>query len=268
MGHRAGADALDRTMHLCKEAGIRYLTVYAFSTENWKRSEDEVSGLMKLLSHFIKSKERELVENGVAFRVIGRRTDLSEKLQKEIAALEEKTKGGDFTLVVALSYGGRDEIVRAALKFAEKCRLGSNRVEVGSDRVEVGSNRVEVGLDRAEVGSNRVGLGSDRVEIGSDAKRPYLTLCDANEYAANESSLMPDKPMEEIFASCLDTAGIPDPDLIIRTSGELRLSNFLLWQAAYAEFYFSDVLWPDFDKAEFDKALASFSKRERRMGGR
>ena len=254
MGHRAGADALDRTMHWCKEAGIKYLTVYAFSTENWKRSEDEVSGLMKLLSHFIKSKERELVENGVAFRVIGRRTDLSEKLQKEIAALEEKTKGGDFTLVVALSYGGRDEIVRAALEFAEKCRLGSNRVGLGSNRVEIGSNRV--------------GLGLDRVELGSDAKRPYLTLGDANEYAANESSLKPDKPMEEIFSSCLDTAGIPDRDLIIRTSGELRLSNFLLWQAAYAEFYFSDVLWPDFDKAEFDKALASFSKRERRMGGR
>ena len=261
MGHRAGADALDRTMHWCKEAGIKYLTVYAFSTENWKRSGDEVSGLMKLLSHFIKSKERELVENGVAFRVIGRRTDLSEKLQKEIAALEEKTKGGDFTLVVALSYGGRDEIVRAALEFAEKCRLGSNRVELGSDRVELGSNRVGLGSNRVELGSNRVGLGSD-------AKRPYLTLGDANEYAANESSLKPDKPMEEMFASCLDTAGIPDPDLIIRTSGELRLSNFLLWQAASAAFYFSDVLWPDFDKAEFDKALASFSKRERRMGGR
>jgi undecaprenyl diphosphate synthase len=211
MGHRAGADALDRTMHWCKEAGIRYLTVYAFSTENWKRSEDEVSGLMKLLSHFIKAKEKELVENGVRFRVIGRREDLSAKLQKEIAALEEKTKGGDFTLVVALSYGGRDEIVRAAAKLAAQGRLGSDRVELGSNRV----------ID-----------------------------------------------LEEAFANCLDTAGIPDPDLIVRTSGELRLSNFLLWQAAYAEFYFTDVLWPDFDKAEFDKAIASFSKRERRMGGR
>ena len=97
-----------------------------------------------------------------------------------------------------------------------------------------------------------------------------MTLDDASEslYGANESSLKPDKQIEEIFASCLDTAEIPDPDLIIRTSGELRLSNFLLWQAAYAEFYFTDVLWPDFDQAEFDKALASFSKRERRMGGR
>lgn len=201
-GHRAGAESLDRTMHWCKEAGISYLTVYAFSTENWKRSKGEVAGLMKLLSHFIKVKEKELVKNGIAFRVIGRREDLSPKLQKEIAALEEKTKGGDFTLVVALSYGGRDEIVRAAAKLAAKGLLGFDRVD------------------------------------------------------------------EEAFESCLDTAGIPDPDLIIRTSGELRLSNFLLWQAAYAEFYFTDVLWPDFDKAEFDKAIASFSKRERRMGGR
>ena len=194
MGHRAGADALDRVMHYCKDAGIEFLTVYAFSTENWKRSEEEVSGLMKLLSHFIKSKEKELVENGVRFRVIGRRSDLGEKLQGEIAALEAKTRAGSFTLVVALSYGSRDEIVRAAMKFK-----GST---------------------------------------------------------------------EEEFAKCLDTADIPDPDLIIRTSGELRLSNFLLWQAAYAEFYFTDVFWPDFDKAEFDRALASFGKRERRMGGR
>ena len=203
MGHRAGADALDRTMHWCKEAGIRYLTVYAFSTENWKRSKDEVAGLMKLLSHFIKTKEAELVANGVRFRVIGRRADLSAKLQREIAALEEKTASGDFTLVVALSYGGRDEIVRAARRFGEEAR-----------------------------------------RRGEDADP------------------------EEVFSACLDTAGIPDPDLIVRTSGELRLSNFLLWQAAYAEFYFTDVLWPDFDKAEFDKALASFSKRDRRMGGR
>ena len=223
-GHRAGAESLDRTMHWCKEAGIKYLTVYAFSTENWKRSKGEVAGLMKLLSHFIKAKEKELVRNGVRFRVIGRREDLSEKLQKEIAALEEKTKGGEFTLVVALSYGGRDEIVRAALKFS----------------------------DRVKLGSDRVGLGA------VDAKRPYLTLNDSKD----------PKTLEEVFSSCLDTAGIPDPDLIVRTSGELRISNFLLWQAAYAEFYFTDVLWPDFDKQEFDKAIASFSKRERRMGGR
>ncbi len=217
MGHRAGAEALDRVMHYCKEAGIKYLTVYAFSTENWKRSEDEVSGLMKLLSHFIKSKEKELLDNGISFRVIGRRTDLSGKLQGEIAALEEKTKGGDFTLVVALSYGGRDEIVRAANKVIENWRRG------------------------------------------------ILPRCEGQAVTRQDAASPID---EKTFASFMDTADMPDPDLIIRTSGELRISNFLLWQAAYAEFYFTDVLWPDFDKAEFDKAMESFSKRERRMGGR
>ena len=206
MGHRAGAEALDRCLHFCKAAGIRYLTVYAFSTENWKRSAEEVGGLMKLLSTYIHTKEKELIANGIRFRVIGRRTDLSEKLRGEIAALEEKTKDGAFTLVVALSYGGRDEIVRAAKNFNAEAQRRREHGESVED--------------------------------------------------------------EAVFSSCLDTAGIPDPDLIVRTSGELRLSNFLLWQAAYAEFYFTDVLWPDFDKAEFDKAIASFSKRERRMGGR
>ena len=194
MGHRAGADALDRVMHYCRDAGVEYLTVYAFSTENWKRSKEEVSGLMRLLSRFLKSKAKDLVENEVRFRVIGRRADLSEKLQREIAALEEKTAGGRFTLAVALSYGGRDEIVRAAAKF----------------------------------------------KGGTEAD----------------------------FAALLDTGDMPDPDLLIRTSGELRLSNFLLWQLAYAEFYFTDVLWPDFGQDDFNKALESFAGRERRMGGR
>lgn len=205
MGHKAGAEALDRVMHYCREAGIRYLTVYAFSTENWKRSKAEVAGLMTLLSSFIRSKEKTLLAEGVRFRVIGRRTDLSEKLQREIAALEEKTKDGTFTLVVALSYGGRDEIVRAVERLIGDAAIG-------------------------------------------DAAPRRVT--------------------EELFSSYLDTADLPDPDLIIRTSGEQRLSNFLLWQAAYAEFYFTDVLWPDFDQTEFDRALASYSTRERRMGGR
>lgn len=202
MGHRAGAEALDRVMHFCLEAGIRYLTVYAFSTENWKRSRAEVSGLMKLLSQFIHAKEAELVANGIRFRVIGRRGDLSPRLQREIAALEERTASGSFTLVVALSYGGRDDIVRAAAKWA----------------------------------------------------------------ATHPGAAEP--PTEADFAACLDTAGIPDPDLVIRTSGELRLSNFLLWQTAYSEFYFTETAWPDFDRAEFDRALAAFAGRERRMGGR
>lgn len=202
MGHRAGAEALDRCLHFCKAAGIRYLTVYAFSTENWKRSAEEVGGLMKLLSTYIHTKEKELIANGIRFRVIGRRTDLSEKLRGEIAALEEKTAAGDFTLIVALSYGGRDEIVRAAAKWAR------------------------------------------------DAAADGAPLTEAE------------------FARFLDTADIPDPDLIIRTSGEQRTSNFLLWQSAYAEYYFTETLWPDFDQAAFDKAMAAYAGRERRMGGR
>ena len=200
-GHRAGAEALDRAMHLCRDAGVEFLTVYAFSTENWRRSKEEVGGLMNLLSLHIKSKRKELKSNKVRFRVIGRRSDLPEKLQREIADLEEFTADGDFTLVVALSYGGRDEIVRAARKAIAD------------------------------------GVTADALD-------------------------------EVTFSRYLDTADIPDPDLIIRTSGELRLSNFLLWQAAYAEFYFTDTFWPDFDKAEFDAALAAFATRDRRMGGR
>ena len=202
-GHRAGAKALDRVMHFCRDAGIRYLTVYAFSTENWKRSDEEVSGLMKLLSRYMKSKAKALVKERVRFRVIGRRSDLSEKIRGEIADLEEKTKDGEFTLVVALSYGGRDEIVRAAKKFAGKLAAGED-------------------------------LGN----------------------------------AEAAFASCLDAPDVPDPDLVVRTSGEIRTSNFLMWESAYSEWYFTDVLWPDFGKDEFDKALASYAARERRMGGR
>ena len=199
-GHKAGAEALDRVMHYCREAGIRYLTVYAFSTENWKRSKEEVSGLMKLLSSFMRSKEATLVKERVRFRVIGRKADFSAKLQREIAVLEEKTKDGDFTLAVALSYGGRAEIVDAAnawFKSNPECEL-----------------------------------------------------------------------TEAAFRGFLYAPDIPDPDLIIRTSGECRTSNFLIWESAYSEWYFTDVFWPDFDKAEFDKALQSYSRRERRMGGR
>lgn len=199
-GHRAGAETLDNVMHYCREVGIKYLTVYAFSTENWKRSKEEVSGLMKLLSSFIKSKEKILIKERISFRVIGRRTDLSLKLQREIAALEKKTAGGDFTLVVALSYGGRAEIVDAAKAWA---------------------------------------LSGEKGEL-----------------------------TEEAFSKFLYAPDIPDPDLIIRTSGECRTSNFLMWESAYSEWYFTDVYWPDFNRAEFDKALESYSRRERRMGGR
>ncbi len=198
-GHKAGAETLDRVMHYCREAGISYLTVYAFSTENWKRSPEEVGGLMKLLSSYIKRKKAQLIKEGVRFRVIGRRGDLSPSLQKQIAALEEATKDGRFTLLVALSYGGRAEIV--------------------------------------------------------DAVNAAL--------AAGETAVT-----EESFARYLYAPDVPDPDLIIRTSGECRTSNFLLWESAYSEYWFTPVLWPDFGKEEFEQAIAAFASRERRMGGR
>jgi len=205
-GHRAGAEALERVLGYCRDVGVKYLTVYAFSTENWKRSKEEVSGLMKLLSAFVHSKEKMLMKNEVRFRVIGRRSDLSAKLQREIASLEEKTARFERQLIVALSYGGRAEIVDAAVKFA--------------------------GI------MGKAGAPVD----GQEADR--------------------------LFASCLYAPDLPDPDLLIRTSGECRISNFLLWELAYTEFHFTDTLWPDFSREDFDRALDSYAHRERRMGGR
>jgi undecaprenyl diphosphate synthase len=203
-GHRAGADALDRVMHYCSEAGIEYLTVYAFSTENWKRSKEEVSGLMKLLSLYIKTKASKLVAESVRFKVIGRKEDLSESLRKEIDALEKKTANGKFTLQVALSYGGRAEIVDACKKAVELASKGELQHPID----------------------------------------------------------------ENTLSSLMYAPDAPDPDLIIRTSGECRTSNFLLWESAYSEYYFTDVLWPDFSKEDFDDAVADFARRDRRMGGR
>ena len=197
-GHRAGAATLERVMHWAKAAGVEILTVYAFSTENWKRPQDEVDGLMKLLGWFIGRKKKQLVKDGVRFRVMGRKADLPEKLQKSIADLEAATAAGTWQLVVCLSYGGRAEILDAAKKFAE--------------------------------------------------------------LPATERD-------EAHFKNCLYLPDLPDPDLIIRTSGEFRVSNFLLWECAYSEFYITPVLWPDFSEADFNAAIASFHSRERRMGG-
>ena len=198
-GHKAGAETLDRVMHYCREKGISFLTVYAFSTENWKRSKEEVSGLMSLLSAYIAAKGRELEKANIRFRVSGRRSDLPAYLQNEIAGLEERTRNGDFTLVVALSYGGRAEIVDAV--------------------------------------NAMIAAGETKID-------------------------------EESFRKYLYSPDVPDPDLVIRTSGECRISNFLLWESAYAEYYFTDVLWPDFGKDEFERALDAYKQRERRMGGR
>ena len=203
-GHRAGARTLERVLDWSAAAGVEIVTVYAFSTENWKRPADEVSGLMKLLGAFLRGKRAKLMADGVRFRVIGRRNDLSPALQRAIARLEAETAGFTRQLVVALSYGGRAEIVDAARRVADDARAGR--------------------LDPAALD-------------------------------------------EAAFARYLYAPDLPDPDLIVRTSGEFRLSNFLLWQCAYAELYVTDVLWPDLDETEFARALASYARRDRRMGG-
>ena len=196
-GHKAGAKTLGDVLNWCGARGIRYLTVYAFSTENWKRPKEEVDGLMSLFARMLKAKESSFLKNEVRFRMIGRRGDLSPKLLAVIASLEKKTARFERQFIVAISYGGRAEIVDAA----------------------------NAALKRGEP----------------------LT--------------------EETFRSFLYAPDVPDPDLVIRTSGELRTSNFLLWEAAYSEYYFTDTLWPDFSEAEFDKALASYAARHRRKGG-
>jgi len=196
-GHVAGAKTLGDVLQWCGDRGIRYLTVYAFSTENWKRPKEEVDGLMRLFARMLKSKERDFLRNKVRFRMIGRRGDLSEKLRNVVEALEAKTAHFEREFIVAISYGGRAEIVDAVNAAIEK------------------------------------GV----------------------------------KLTEETFRGYLYAPDVPDPDLVIRTSGELRTSNFLLWESAYAEYYFTDTLWPDFSERELDAALESYAERHRRKGG-
>ena len=203
-GHRAGVDALERVLGWCGECGVKVLTAYAFSTENWKRSSEEVAGLMKLFAMFLRRKEGLLLRERVRFRVIGRRADLSPSLVEGIERLEARTASFERQLVLAVSYGGRAEIADAARRLAADAAAGRIRPE---------------DVDESLVGT-----------------RLYA----------------PD---------------LPDPDLIVRTSGEQRLSNFLLWQGAYAEFHFTDVMWPDFSRADFDAALAAYATRDRRRGG-
>jgi undecaprenyl diphosphate synthase len=205
-GHRAGVEAVRRTVRAAAATGVGWLTLYAFSSENWRRPLAEVMDLTGLLRHFLRAEVAELHRSNVRLRFIGDRGRFEADIQAELTAAEARTRGNaGLNLVVALSYGGRAEIVAAARAVAEAAAAGT--------------------LDPA---------GLD--EAG--------------------------------FARQLSTDGIPDPDLIIRTSGEQRLSNFLLWQSAYAEFVFLDVLWPDFGAAHFAGALADYSRRERRFGAR
>ena len=204
-GHHAGARRVRDIVKACPELGVKYLTIFAFSTENWKRTQAEVAGLMSLFRKYLEREAEELFQSGVCVRFIGDRMRLDEKLVSLMDDLELRTAGNDLVhLTVALNYGGRDEVTRAAKRLAYEVEQGR--------------------------------LGHEEVDA-------------------------------ETLAGFLDTHVLPDPDLVIRTSGEARISNFLLWQSAYAEYEFVDTLWPDFTSLEFAKVLESYGKRERRFGG-
>ena len=205
MGHAQGSKTVERIIEDAFDMGIKYLTVYAFSTENWRRPKDEVDALMKLLRDYLKTCIKRANKNNMRVRVIGDVTGLSEDLREKIEQLEEASKGNTgINFTIALNYGSRDEMIRAMKKMAGDLLAGTR-------------------------------------------KKEDIT--------------------EDVFAGYLDTKGIPEPDLMIRTSGEQRLSNFMLWQLAYTEFYFTDVLWPDFNKKELKKAVEYYNGRERRFGG-
>lgn len=205
MGHKKGCETVEQIVEDAARLGIRYLTVYGFSTENWKRPEEEVNALMQLFRYYTKRLLKIAVENNIRVKMIGERSRFAPDIIDGICRLEEETKDNTgLTFIIAVNYGSRDEITRAAKKIMVDCRAGK------------------------------------------------ITEEDMN---------------EEVFASYLDTAGVPDPDLLIRTSGELRLSNYLLWQLAYSELYVTDCLWPDFNREELLAAIRQYSKRERRFGG-
>jgi undecaprenyl diphosphate synthase len=203
-GHRQGAKSVRRAVEFCRRNGVKFLTLYAFSTENWQRPQTEVSGLMRLLSQFIDSELDEIHKNDIRFNIIGQLDRLPTVVKEKVSsALERTANNKTMVLTVALSYGGRQEIVSAAIKMSRSIRSGALQ---------------EKDID------------------------------------------------DEVFKSFLDTSDIPDPDLLIRTGGEIRISNFLLWQAAYSELYFTDLLWPDFDEEAFRSAIETFRSRQRRFG--
>ena len=204
VGHRRGAERVRAIVAAAPDLGIRWLTLYAFSTENWKRSTEEVIGLMRLFARYIERETDRLAARGVRVRFIGDRSRLEPRLQDLMARIESRTSGNAvLNLTIAVNYGGRDEILRAARRLAARAVAG--------------------GIDSAAITADDV-------------------------------------------AGALDTAGLPDPDLVIRTSGEFRVSNFLPWQAAYAEYEFSPVLWPDFLPSHLAEIMARFGARERRFG--
>ena len=203
-GHSAGAEAFRRIANYCRTLGVEYLTVYAFSTENWKRSQEEVGGIMLLLRRYLEEAISDMEKNRVRFRFFGDLTRLSPQLQKLCSDAENRSKEYDVQVNFCLNYGGRDEIVRGAKAFAADVQAGLRQ---------------------------------------------------------------PEELTEALFGTYLYSKDVPDPELIIRPSGEMRTSNFLLWQSAYSEYVFMDVLWPDFGPEDLDRAIAEYHKRNRRFGG-
>lgn len=204
-GHQQGADAVREIVTLSREIGIQWLTLYAFSEENWKRPAHEVQALMRLLNRFLKDELREMQENGIKLKTIGRTSRLPKRTREILLQTIEKTSSNsEMTLTLALSYGGRQEIVDAVLKIAAQVK-------------------------RAEINAHEI--------------------------------------TEQVISDALYTSGMPDPDLLIRTSGEYRISNFLLWQISYSEIYITPTLWPDFGKNEYLEAIREYQKRDRRFGG-
>ena len=204
LGHKEGCVTVEKTVEIAARMGIRYLTVYGFSTENWKRSAEEVGALMQLFRYYMVRLLKIASANNVRVRMIGDRSRFAPDIIEGINRLERETADNTgLTFVIAVNYGGRDEIRRAAARLAKDCVHG----KVDADQID-----------------------------------------------------------ESLFSSYLDTAGMPDPDLLIRTSGELRLSNYLLWQLAYTEIVVTDCLWPDFNQEELEKAIVQYNKRDRRFG--
>ena len=204
-GHVEGAKTVEKVLEDAYDLGIKYVTMYAFSTENWKRSQEEVGALMKLLRNYLMDCIERSSKNNLRVQVLGDISALDQDLQDRIVELEEKSKDNDgLFFSIALNYGGRDEIRRAMTQIAKECK---------------------------------------------------------------EGVLDPEDITEDVISAHLDTKEVPDPDLMIRTSGEVRLSNFLPWQLAYTEFYFTEVLWPDFNKEELKKAILYYNGKERRFGG-
>lgn len=203
-GHAAGAESFRRIANYCRTLGVKYLTVYAFSTENWKRSQDEIAGIMRLLRRYLEEALRDMEKNRVCFRFFGDLTRLSPQLQKLCLDAQSRSQDYDVQVNFCLNYGGRDEIVHAARAFAAEVAQGKRK---------------------------------------------------------------PEELTEGLFENFLYSAGVPDPELVIRPSGEKRTSNFLLWQSAYSEYVFMNVLWPDFTPEHLDEAIAEYHRRNRRFGG-